>query len=830
MKITKIIKSLSRSRPAEAKLSQEVERARIFLKQGDVHAAESICKKLLGALPDDYDSTCLFGEIRAKQGNAPEALQIFARAIALQPEQPFAYYKRGNLLRECDRWEESLRDYEKAIALNPSFAQAFCNRGAVLQHLKRFQEALDSCEKAIELEPTDALALFNRGAALRDLNRPIEALESYKQAILVKPDFAECHCNMGLLQAEMENEQAALTSYDRCIEINAEFVAAHFNRGVLLQAQRRWNHALVSYNRVIELNSEHADAYNNRAVVLMELRHSAAAMADFDRVIQLRPDSGVAYLNRGKLLAQMRRFENAVENYDIAIALNPDYADAFYNRADILLQSRRFTAAIESYDAAFRLDPNRPYLRGMRLHARMNLCDWNDVEAEIQRVIDVLEGDASISPPFPLLALVDRPDLHLKCARSWALNECSIPRSSDQSLKRKSRDKIRIGYFSGDFCIHPVSALMVGVIEHHDRSRFEIIAFSYGPNAQDDMRLRLEKAFDQFLNLGDGSDQDIATMARSLEIDVAVDLAGYTGNGRTRIFALRAAPIQVGYIGYLGTMGAPFMDYLIADPILIPVAEQQHYSEKIIYLPSYQANDSKRRASDTVYTRDQLGLPSDAFVFACFNANYKITPTTFSVWMRILARVQGSVLYLYADNQMAERNLRLEAERRDIDAGRIIFGEKLAFAEYLARYRVMDLFLDTLPYNAGTTASDALWAGLPVITCTGRAFAARVAASLLTAINMPELITSTVAQYEELAVKLAMNPNMMTKVREKLARNRLSTPLFDTDKFTRNLEAAYAEIVRRNDRNLEPNHINIAVAADLPERGLSDRDPLFPHV
>jgi predicted O-linked N-acetylglucosamine transferase (SPINDLY family) len=386
-------------------------------------------------------------------------------------------------------------------------------------------------------------------------------------------------------------------------------------------------------------------------------------------------------------------------------------------------------------------------------------------------------------------------------------------------MKREQRAKIRIGYFSGDFCIHPVSALMVGVIETHDRSRFESIAFSYGPDVQDDMRRRMERAFDRFLDVSDVSDQDIATMARCLELDIAVDLTGYTGNGRTKIFALRAAPIQVGYIGYLGTMAASYIDYIVADPMLIPVAEQHYYSEKIIYLPSYQANDSKRRGSDTHYSRDRLGLPRDAFVFACLNSNYKITPMTFSVWMRILTRVRGSVLYLYASNQMAERNLRLEAERRGIDPQRIVFGERLTFEEYLARYRAMDLFLDTLPYNAGTTASDALWAGLPVLTCAGRAFAGRVAASLLTAINLPELITYTLSVYEDLAVKLAMNPNVMGEIREKLAIYSQTASLFDTARFTRNLEEAYVEVVQRYDAGLDPKHIYVADAADVAVGG-----------
>jgi len=347
------------------------------------------------------------------------------------------------------------------------------------------------------------------------------------------------------------------------------------------------------------------------------------------------------------------------------------------------------------------------------------------------------------------------------------------------------------------------------LFESHDRSRFHVTAIAFGPGSSDSVRTRLELAFDRFIEVGDQSDIHVASLVRRLEVDIAVDLAGFTEHCRTRVFALRAAPIQISYLGYLGTMAVPYMDYLLADATIIPGSEQQHYMEKIIYLPSYQANDSKRRISDRTFTREELGLPREGFVFACFNANYKITPATFLVWMRILRQVQGSNLFLYVGDQLAEQNIQKEGERCGIDARRIVFGEKLAFEDYLARFRAVDLFLDTLPYNAGTTASDALWAGLPVLTCMGQAFAGRVAASLLTAINLPELITSTPAQYEELAVKLATNPQMMARIRERLADNRLTAPLFNTAQFTRTLEAAYTRVCERYRAALPPEHVYI---------------------
>jgi predicted O-linked N-acetylglucosamine transferase (SPINDLY family) len=384
---------------------------------------------------------------------------------------------------------------------------------------------------------------------------------------------------------------------------------------------------------------------------------------------------------------------------------------------------------------------------------------------------------------------------------------------ADDSLgtipKRAPHGKIRVGYFSADFREHPVASLLAELIETHDRSRFEVIAFSFGPEAPDEMRKRLARAFDRFLDVQGKSNLEIASLARSLSLDIAVDLGGYTHGNRANMFALRAAPLQVSYIGYLGTMGAGYMDYLIADPTIISPADQRHYSEKILYLPSYQANDSKRRIADHVFTRKELDLPGTGFVFCCFNTTYKITPATFAGWMRISTSVEGSVLLLYADTAAVVSNLRNEARRSGVDADRLVFGKRLPIPEYRARYRAADLFLDTLPYNAGTTASDALWTGLPVLTCVGKTFAGRVAASLLQAIQVPDLITYTQERYEELAIELATHPQRLVEIKKRLADNRLTKPLFDTSLFTKHLEAGYTSIHARYQANLPPDHIHV---------------------
>jgi predicted O-linked N-acetylglucosamine transferase (SPINDLY family) len=376
-------------------------------------------------------------------------------------------------------------------------------------------------------------------------------------------------------------------------------------------------------------------------------------------------------------------------------------------------------------------------------------------------------------------------------------------------VKRPASQKIRIGYFSADFRNHAVSLLTAELYELHDKNKFEIIAFSFGVDDKGPMRLRLSQAFNQFIDVCDMSDLEIAKLARDLQIDIAVDLGGHTQDSRTGIFSNRAAPIQISYIGYLGTMGAEYYDYLLADETIIPDELQKFYAEKIVYLPSYQVNDRKRLISDRQFTRQELGLPEHGFVFCCLNNNYKILPATFDGWMRILKIVVGSALWLLEDNEWSRENLKKEAEKQGIAADRLVFAERLPLPEHLARHRQADLFLDTFPCNAGATASDALWTGLPILTRMGRSFASRVAASLLNAIGLPELITNTQEEYEALAIELALNQNKLAEIKLKLANNRLTTPLFDTPLFTKNLETAYIKMMGRYQDDLQPDHISI---------------------
>jgi predicted O-linked N-acetylglucosamine transferase (SPINDLY family) len=712
-----------------------------------------------------------------QQGQLERAIELYTKCVERAPERPEAYYKRANALNGLGRLEPALVDYDRAIGLNPAYTYAFCNRGSVLERLGRRDEALGSYDRALELDPNDALTHYNRGSVLRDLRRYEEAFRSYEAAL----------------------------------GINANFAEAHVNRGNMLQELGRHEAARESYARALALNPTIAEAYQGHGISLHYLRRLEEALDAFDKAIALKRDFAAAHLKRAFLLTDLKKMDEAFASFNKAIALQPDYAEAYFHRGYWQRMGGHFDSAAADFKTVASLAPGEfEFLPGMRLEASLQVCDWSDFDVLVEQVAAGIEKDAKVSHPFIVMALTDSARLQHRAARTWVSHSCPPDDSLGPIARRPHRQKLTVGYFSADLQEHPVGRLLPELIEIHDRSKFEVIAFSFGPDTKDESQQRLKRAFDKFIDVREKSDADIAALARSLDVDVAVDLSGFTLNNRANIFALRAAPVQVGYLGYLGTMGASYMDYIVADSTVITPASESQYSEKVIYLPdTHQVNDRKRQIADKVFTRKELGLPPQGFVFCCFNTSYKISPTTFAGWMRILKAVPGSVLLLYANQEAAERSLRAQAVRHGFVPDRLIFGARLPPAQYLARFRAADLFLDTLPYNAGTTASDALWAGLPVLTLTGEAFASRIAASLLTAIGVPELITSTQQEYEQLAIELATSPQRLAALRTKIQDNRLTSALFDTARFARNLEAAYAAIHARHQAGLPPDHVRL---------------------
>jgi predicted O-linked N-acetylglucosamine transferase (SPINDLY family) len=683
--------------------------------------------------------------------------------------------RQAHLLHRSGRLDEARALCLQALRLRPRLPQALTLLGIIAAQTGDFGRAVALFDEVLRLDPRNAAAYNNQGNALRALKRPADALASYDKAIALQPQHAP----------------------------------TYNSRGNALFDLRRYEDALASHDRAIALQPEHAPAHFDRGRSLLELMRHEAGIASLDRAIALGFAPAAAWYIRGTALYSLERFEAAVESYDRAIALEPKDARAHHNRGNALFMLERYESAIASYDNAIALDPAIRSSPGERLHARMQIADWRDFAPEVARLTARIERSEAASNPFVVLASCGSPSLQKLAARNWVREQCPPDGALSALPAHTRRERIRVGYFSADFRNHPTSFLTAELFEIHDRSRLELTGFSFGSHAEDEMRRRVAQAFDRFLDVREKSDRDIARLARSLEMDIAVDLGGFTRGSRPKIFALRAAPLQVSYLGYLGTMSADYIDYLIADDTIIPEAHRPHYSEKIVYLPSYQVNDSKRRIAERRFSRAELGLPPTGFVFCCFNSTYKLTPDTFAGWMRILRQAPGSVLYLLGGNATLESNLRREAHARGVAADRIVFGARLPAAEYLARYRTADLFLDTLPYNAGATASDALWAGLPVLACMGETFAGRVGASLLRAVGLAELIASTPEQYERLAVELAGSPQRMAGIRAKLAGALRTAPLFDTAASARHLEAAYARMYDRYHAALPPEHIRV---------------------
>lgn len=624
------------------------------------------------------------------------------------------------------------------------------------------------------------------------------------------PDAQHLHAKLleGVAHQQAGRLAEAGTAYRFVLKHDPRNFDALHLLGVIAAETKEFTEAVKLISRALIINPANATAHYNRGIALEELRQYDAAVAAYDKCIKLKPDHAVAYNNRGIALAALRRLNEAVASSTHAIALQPDYADAFHNRGLVRSDLGEHEAALADFDAALRLKSGYPFLTGVRLQTKLRICDWHNVAAEIADVENRLARNEAVTTPWPALAITGSPALQRKAAETWAQANQPPNPALGPLAARARRGKIRIGYFSMDFREHPVAQLIAGFIEQHDRGAFEIYAFSYSPDTKDALRQRLRGAVDTFIDVREKSDPDIAALARKAGIDIAVDLAGYTTAARPGIMAARAAPLQVNYLGYAASMGVPYIDYVIADPHVLPDAHKPHFSEKVVTLPCYMVNDSGVIASAT-RSRASFGLPAAGFVFCCFNNAYKIRPETFDAWMGILQHVPGSVLWLLEDNAAATRNLRREASLRGIDPARLVFAARGSAEDYRERLRIADVYLDTSPYNAHTAAGDALGAGLPLITCQGESFAGRVAASLLQAAGTPDLITHTLAEYESLAVDLATAPDRLAAVKHRLAENREHGLLYDTARFARHMEAAYIQMVERQDAGLSPDHLQI---------------------
>ena len=704
-----------------------------------------------------------------RAGRLAEAAQIYQAILKEQPQHFEALHALGILNYQSGRLEEAERLIGEATRVNPRAADALYNRGSLLLRLNRIQDAVASFDRALQVKPDYIEALGNRGAALMQLGRAAEALADFARLVRLKPELPEGWINLGGAQARLE----------------------------------RFDEALVSYERAIALRPDHPEARKGRANVLFARKNFAGALADAEVALAKNGNDPQALELRANSLAELGRREDAIQSYTRALQFRPGNTDALYNRANNLMALRRLDEAVRDYAEVMRLSPDYPYARGNLSFAKLCSCDWRGLDAELAAITaDVRAGKPVV--PFQALVLCPEPADALISARTVIARKYP-PRKPMWNGKTYRHDKIRLAYLSADFHDHAVARQMAGVFEHHDKNRFEVHALSFGPDSDGPMRQRLLRAFDNFEDMRAETDARVAERLRDMEIDIAVDLMGFTETSRPDILSHRPAPVQVNYLGYPGSMGADYFDYLIADRIVVPETEAPHYAEQVVRLPDCYLPADRTRQIGQPPSRAAAGLPEQGFVFCGFNHPYKIRPAIFDIWMRLLHALPGSVLWFSSMAPGPCANLRREARARGIAPERLVFAPYVqSDADHLARLMLADLFLDTLPYNAHATASDALWAGVPVLTVTGNGFPGRVAASLLTALGLEELIAPSLAAYESTALGFAKEPGQLSDMRKKLARHRDTMPLFDTAKFTRGLERAYMVMAQRAQQQLPP--------------------------
>jgi predicted O-linked N-acetylglucosamine transferase (SPINDLY family) len=652
-----------------------------------------------------------------------------------------------------------------------------------------------------------AQARVHHGAGRLD-----EAEQFYRRILDAAPGDIEARNMIGVLRLQQGRAAEALRMLEPLLTEAPGHADIRTNHGLALELLGRVDEALADFDLALELKPDNALTLLYRGNLLLEAGRHEDALASYERLLAIAPGYDEAWFRRAGALWLTEHFEDALASYRKALAINPNRFGAAFNSGTTLLKLERYDEALTAFERAAALAPGHPYVQGAIAGAVSGACDFERWDETCDRVVEAVKNRTGVIAPLTFLPFCDDGALRRVCSETFVSDR--VPRSGTPLWTGEfhAHDRIRLGYLSSDFRQHATAELIAGLIERHDRNRFEVTAISFGPDDGSPLRARIAGAFDHFVDVRRMGDADVARLLRAREIDIAMDLKGHTEGSRPGILALRPCPVQVNWLGYPGTIGARWLDYIIADAVVLPFSDQHHYSEKIVHLPHcYQANDAQRGIAGTVPGRAESGLPDKGFVFCCFNAVWKITPAVFDIWMRLLKALPDSVLWLLEDNATMTANLRAAATARGLDAQRLVFAPRVAPALHLARHLLADLFLDTLPYGAHTTASDALWAGLPLLTCLGKQFDGRVAASLLRTVGLPELVTSSLEDYHALALALARDPEHLAELRTRLAANRLSSPLYDVEQFARSIESAYLRMIETSRKRGLPQSFAVSL-------------------
>jgi predicted O-linked N-acetylglucosamine transferase (SPINDLY family) len=749
--------------------------------RGEVAPAREVLERAAGLAPPNAALLNDLGNARRAGGDKAAAVEAFSAAIKAEPGFAFAHFNLADTLLEAGDIQRASAAYDDIIARGFAGIDGdfHVNRGLCRFRLGDAPGALDAFRTALALEPGHSRA----AARLSDL---LQMLGQHRDAVMFLTGF-------------LDKQRASL---ETLLSLGSGFLGL-----------RDYPRALGLFERLAAAKPPAPKALIGKGLALSGENRHEEALAALDAAIALDPRDADALIGKGVALKALRRLPEAIETYRRASEAVPRNINAHFNLGNALVLLKRNSEARQFYECAWALDNRNAEVLSALILSMQITWEWQELAALQQRMVHDVASQRAITNPFNLLGVADDPGLHQIAARAYTRETLPLAPAA-KPPPAAPRDKLRIGYFSADLHNHATMHLLAGVLECHDRDAFEIHAFSYGPEIEDAMRARARATVDHFHECARLSDGAIIAAARKAGIDIAIDLKGYTQDARLGPFAARVAPLQVSYLGYPGTVGADFLDYILADATVLPMDQQPFYDEKIIHMPdSYQANDDRRAIAPATPSRAEAGLPAEGFVYCCFNNAYKITPEIFASWMRILAAVPGSVLWLLRNEEDAMARLRGAAQAQGVDPARLVFGPSLPSAQHLARHRLADLFLDTLPYNAHTTASDALWAGLPVLTQMGEAFAGRVAASLLKAVGLPEMITRDTAAYEALAVALGQDAARAAALKAKLAAALPGAPLFDTPRFTRHLEAAFRLMWQRHVEGKAPEGFTVPAEA-----------------
>ena len=725
-------------------------------------------------------------------GNIKEAEKYYEFLFNRSFEDPRLYINYGVICKQSGNIKRAIELFRKSIKIFPNIPSSYSNLAIILRSKGELEEAKKLLLTSIKIKPDFAEAYSNLANILIDLGDFEEAELTVKEAIKIKPDFVDAYNNLGQIFKNLGKTEEAKSIIIKSLKINPDNPFTNFILGSIYQESRQLEQSEYYLRKTILINPKFLEAYLKLSCILRDLMKLQEAESVIRSAIKLNQNSAEFYNILGAILIDQGKTEDALLVIKKSIKLHPQYAEAHYNLAIILRLLGRIDESINSFREAISYKEDFSNAKASLIRAESLVCDWSNFNSRMLWLDTLgIKGDAV--DPFPLMSLQDQPQIHLDRAVKWSSKNI---RNNFIGLQFSKKDKIRIGYFSSDFYNHATMYLMIRIFESHNRNEFEVYAYDYGQDISDIMSERFKKNLTEYRYIRNLNEIESVSLARNDKLDIAIDLKGHTSDNRISIFAQRVAPIQISYLGYPGTTGIKNIDYIIADKIVIPKSNEKYYTEKIINMPNcYQCNDDTKIISKNIFSRRELGLPKDGFVFTCFNANYKITPREFDIWMRLLSMIDSSVLWLYKSNNWAIENLRIEARNRNINPNRLIFSEKIKLDNHLSRLSCADLALDTFNYNGHTTSSDALWAGLPVLTKIGNSFSARVTASLLTNLDLTELITYSEDEYEFKAKTIANNIDQLSELKAKLERNKKTSLLFNSKQFTFDLERKFKDLI-----------------------------------